>query len=73
MRCCKDIKVFLNWPLVCKLWKLEMQRGKSMSMATERAATRSGMARSINSSAFCTLSFDGDIAFFAVVDPSSRW
>ena len=58
------------------MWKLETQRGKRMTMATERAATRRGMARSIAPSALCRLSFDGGIpaaaAGFFPLDPSSR-
>ena len=48
-----------------------MHSGKRMTMATERAATRSGMARSMISSALCIFTFD-DIASFVAVDPNSR-
>ena len=48
-----------------------MHNGNRITIATERAATRSGMARSITSSAPCIFIFD-DISFLDV-DPSSRW
>ena len=55
------------------MWKFEMQSGNRTMMATESAATRSGVARSISSSARCTLSLDaGAIALFLLAVDSSR-
>ena len=69
---CNNYSRFENQPLVCKLWKLEMQSGKSTIMATERPATRSGMARCTASSALCIVTFDDDIVR-AVTEPRSLW
>ena len=49
-----------------------MQSGKSTIMATERLATRSGMARCTASSALFIVTFD-DGSVFTVAEPRSRW